>query len=118
MGNNIEIGNLDELNIKHPKRKDWILGDFVKESELRKTDKCEVKWSNFHKGEKKISSVNSNEKERTLAILISGKCKIKFSDGREYVLSKPGDYIVHKTMPHCTEVIEQSRMLAIRWKEI
>jgi len=118
MENNIETGNLDIVNANHPERRGWVLGNFVEESKLRNSDRCEVKWNRFPKGTKKSSIVDPNKKERTMTILISGKWHVKFKSGEEFTLSKSGDYIIYETMTHEAEALEASVMLTVRWKEI
>jgi len=118
MGNNIETGNLDRVNKNHPEREGWVLGNFVKESELRNSNVCGVKWVRHPKGIKKTSGADLDKKERTLVILVSGKWKLKFKNGENVILSKSGDYVIFDAMAHESEGLEVSHVVVIRWEEI
>lgn len=114
MENEMEVGNLDQVNNKYPQRKDWVVGNFIKESQLRKTDNCEVKWSRFPKGMTKSSPASDN---KTFTILISGRWLMKFENGKEIILENPGDYVIYENQSHDVESLAESHLINFRWEE-
>ncbi len=115
----IEIGNLNEVNIKKPEREGWVVGSFVNDSILRNSKICEIKWERYKKGILKSSNEDLTKKFRTLVILVSGKWKVNTDEqNRNYVLKDPGDYIVLNHVKHSSESLEDSQIIAIRWQEM
>jgi hypothetical protein len=114
----LETGNLDEVNKNYPERKGWVIGKFVEESKLRNSNVYEVKWVRHPRGIKKLSGADLSKGERTMVILILGKWRVKFGNGHNILLSKPGDYVIFDAMAHEAEGLEASHMVVIRWKEI
>ncbi|MEN9557749.1 MAG: hypothetical protein RL141_118 [Candidatus Parcubacteria bacterium] len=112
----IETGNLEILNGKNPERKGWIIGTFIPEDSLMHSSACEVKWATHPKGLQKKAGTNLDSRVRTMIILISGKWLTRFlGDGKEVILSKPGDYLIYEGASHENEALEDSQMMIVRW---
>ncbi len=114
----IETGNLDVLRENDPERKGWVAGDFIDHQSLRYSNNCSIKWAYHPKGLRKTSGSGLNANTRTMVILISGVWLTRLlEDGREIILSNPGDYLIYENAKHENEAIEDSRVMVIRWKE-
>lgn len=112
----IEIGNLNQLEKDHPEQGGWCVGSFIDSSSLRHSDVCEVKWAHHPKGLKKPSGLNLHKPSRTIVSLVSGKIKLVFLDeGKEIILSEPGEYVVFDGMRHETECLEDTEVMVVRW---
>jgi len=115
----IETGNLNKKVSKSPRSRGWFIGRFIKDLSLFKDSDLEVKWANHKKGEN-LNKIRATKKSKTLAILINGKIKMSFPDQKkDFILSKQGDFTFWgEKIFHCTEVLEDSTVLVIRWPSL
>jgi hypothetical protein len=111
----IELGNLDKLNQEHPERKGWFIGGFMPEDSILHGITPEAKWSRYPKGFTKSTGSNLGIKSKSVVVLISGKWALRFAEGKEVVLSKPGDYIAFDDTEHDSEAIEDAHIFVVRW---
>ena len=70
----------------------WFVGHFVPaELGLRATDALEVKWGAHGLGETRAAWATSPG-ATSLSVLVRGAIRLLFDDGREALLTEPGDY--------------------------
>jgi hypothetical protein len=118
--NKIEHWNLNDEIKDKPETRGWVIDNFIQEKSHYYNWSLGIKWVN----EKKwfIKEWFSSKKDiRTYAILISWKAKITFPDTWEVVeLSSVGDYVYFSTTysDHITTMLEDTVMVAVRWKEL
>lgn len=100
--------------------REWIVGRFVDESTLRRTDSVEVKWGVHHVGES--SDWKSQPGKRTIALLVSGQLVIHVRSGgiNTFTLQTPGDYVVwDDSEEHQWEVIvDNTVVVTVRWPAV
>lgn len=109
--NNIRTGN---TNVDAIETRQWLVGSFMPEGDLRNTEHVEVKWGNHPKGDKREEWV-TGETRTTIAILIAGKFALEFPDQKVELL-KQGDYAMWGPgTNHRWEALENTVFLTIRW---
>jgi hypothetical protein len=72
----------------------WIVGWYIEEDPLRKTNDLEVKWA-IHKPGEANGVFAADRVARSLSILVRGRFRLQFRKGdtlEEMVLEKEGDY--------------------------
>jgi quercetin dioxygenase-like cupin family protein len=106
----IKKGN---ANIDGEAYRQWIVGTFMPDGELNKTDNVEIKWGTSRKGFTRDWVAAG--KSTTISILVSGKFVIEFHDEKaelqnqgDYVMWGPGTY-------HRSEALEDSVIVTVRW---
>ncbi len=115
--NKIITGNLDTQIASHPETKGWFLGCFMEKNPDFLSDDVEVKWGRHPKGEIK-KGYDAIVPTKTLVILISGYCVVRFAEFKqESVLAKLGDYVFFdaSTTSHVNEAKEDSLVLVVRY---
>lgn len=115
--NKIITGNLDTQVASHPETKGWFLGCFMEKNPDFLSDDVEVKWGRHPKGEIK-KGYDAKVPTKTLVILISGSCVVRFPKLKEEsLLSKLGDYVFFdaSTTDHENEAKEDSLFLVVRY---
>ena len=60
----------------------WFIGHFIGDDPLRQSRDVEVKWGIHPKGQKNQGGFLANQTARTISILVSGKFRLRFRDGR------------------------------------
>lgn len=111
----IKTGNLDRIYRKFPKKRGWVVGDFVFSTSLLHSDKCNFAWARYRKGYKRHSGDLLHPSVRTLTVLISGKLKLRFPGKKDIILSKSGDFVAFDGAPHDAEALRDSCVIGIRW---
>ncbi len=117
--NKIDFGNLNDKVKNIPEIKGWVIDNFIQEKTHYYNGSLGIKWVNEKKWFIK-EWFSSREDIRTYAILISWKAKITFPDTWETVeLSNQWDYVYFSSAysDHTTIMLEDTVMLAVRWKE-
>jgi hypothetical protein len=101
-------------NIDGQDTRQWLVGSFMPEGDIRNTEHVEVKWGNHPKGDKREEWV-TGETRTTMAILIAGKFALEFPD-EKVELSQQGDYVMWGSgTDHRWEAFDDSVFLTIRW---
>ena len=109
--NIIRIGN---TNLDTVETRQWLVGSFMPEGDMRNTEHVEVKWGNHLEGDKREEWV-TGETRTTIAILITGKFVLEFLDQKIELLTQ-GDYVMWgPSTDHRWEALEKSVLLTIRW---
>jgi len=94
--------------------RDWIIGHFMPDGDIRKSGDVEIKWGAHGKGEVRSEWV-TGEHRTAVAILISGKFAIEFRD-KTIVLEKPGDYAMWGNgVDHRWKALEDMLVVFVRW---
>ncbi|HIG94573.1 MAG TPA: signal peptidase I [Nanoarchaeota archaeon] len=116
--NKIISGNINNDIKNNPKKNGWFMGHFMNDNSPFKNSDFEIKWGNHKKGIiKPILGLNKTAK--TMSILISGKVLIKFTEEKEVILSKQGDYVFWGAgIYHGSEALTDAVTLTIRWPSI
>ena len=93
----------------------WFVGHFITPTEdLRSTPDVEVKWAVQKAGDER-NEWAMNAQATTLAILISGKFRLKFPE-QEILLSSQGDYVLWLPgVSHCWSAESDCTILTVRW---
>lgn len=92
----------------------WIIGNFMPEGDIRKTADIEIKWGVHPKGERR-PEWTTEELGSAVSILISGQFVIEFSN-KSVELSNQGDYVVWGPgSVHRWHATEDSVTLTVRW---
>ncbi len=115
--NKVITGNLDNEVASHPETKGWFLGCFMGKNPDFLSDDVEVKWARHPKGEIR-NGYDAKVPTKTLVILISGNCVVRFAEfNQESVLAKLGDYVFFdaSTTSHVSEMREDSLLLTVRY---
>jgi len=92
----------------------WFIGHFAP-TDLARSDDVEVKWG-VHARDETRSTWASNEGATTLSVLVQGRFRLQF-DGRECLLSQPGDYalwapgVAHRWQVEADDTI----VVTVRW---
>lgn len=109
--NDLRIGN---VNVDGSATRQWIVGSFMPENDIRNTEHVEVKWGNHAKGDAREEWAK-DETRTTLAILISGRFALEFPDNTVELI-KQGDFVMWGSgTDHRWEAKEDSVFLTIRW---
>jgi hypothetical protein len=106
-----ETGHLDALA-----KDGWVIGHFAPPP--RYSAAVEVKWAFHERGSLASKPWAACATATTLAVLISGRFEIKFTNTRRdsVTLLSPGDYVLFGPgIPHKSEALEDSAFLTIRW---
>jgi hypothetical protein len=114
-----QTGNAGVDTISH---RGWLVGHFVdgSESQLRRTEACEVKWGIHPAGDSRDQWV-IDERATTLVILISGRFRIRFSNepDDEVVLVEQGNYAIWGPgIDHHWVAEKDSVVLTVRWPSL
>lgn len=92
----------------------WLIGDFIADDSILHSEIAEIKWGNLTAGEARTEWA-AGDHERSVAILVSGRCVMKFRD-TEIILGTPGDYAVWaKGVEHKWIAEADSTVITIRW---
>jgi mannose-6-phosphate isomerase-like protein (cupin superfamily) len=92
----------------------WIVGSFMPEGDIRNSGDVEIKWGVHQKGEVRPEWV-TDEQRTTVAILVSGRFMVEFRD-EEVELRDQGDYVMWGAgEDHRWRVLEDSVTLTVRW---
>jgi hypothetical protein len=95
----------------------WLLGHFKPEGDVRHSLDVEIKWGMHPRGDTRAEWVRG-EKRTALLILISGRFRVRFSEG-DVVLSNQGDYVVWgHGVDHSWHAEEESVVLTVRWPSV
>ncbi len=95
----------------------WIVGYFMPDDDIRKTNDVEIKWVVLKKGDSRQEWVHA-EHRTTIVILVSGKHTVDFKDTKA-TLNTSGDYVMwgHGTSHRwCSD--EDSVIITVRWPSI
>jgi hypothetical protein len=113
MTENIYVGNAD---VDAPLNRGWLLGHFMPEGDIRRSDDVEIKWGVHPPGDERAQWV-AKEERTSLHVLISGRFRIEVP-GRSVLLAEPGDYVVLHGLSHSWRAEEQSLLLSVRWPSV
>jgi hypothetical protein len=115
----IKTGNFNDSIIETPQRRGWVLGQFIESQSLFHSTDVEIKWGVHKKGEK-ISTSKANVQAKSIAILLSGKININFTEtNKSAVLENEGDFAIWNSgIFHNYEFIEDTTVITIRWPSI
>ena len=92
----------------------WIVGTFMPEGDIRNTSDVEIKWGHHLAGFQRHEWV-MGETRTTIAILISGAFVMEFRD-HDVVLARPGDYVMWGPgVDHKSRATEDSVIITVRW---
>ena len=99
------------------KTRSWIVGYFMPDDDIRRTNDVEIKWVVLKKGDSRQEWVTA-EHRTTIVILVSGKHTVDFKDSKA-TLSVSGDYVMwgHGTS-HKWHTDEDSVIITVRWPSI
>ncbi|HEY1291501.1 MAG TPA: signal peptidase I [Chloroflexota bacterium] len=95
----------------------WFVGHFIPpDLGLRSTSDVEVKWGTHALGESR-SDWGSTAHATTLSVLVRGRIRLVFDDGREALLDEPGDYALWAPgVAHRWTIEEDDTVvLTVRW---
>jgi hypothetical protein len=98
----------------------WFVGAFVPaDLGLRSSRQVEVKWQHHALGETRAEWGHSAT-ATSLSILVSGRIRLLFDDGREAVLQNAGDYALWAAGVAHRWNIEQDDtvVLTVRWPSV
>ncbi len=102
-------------NVDGQETRQWLVGAFMPEGDIRNTKQVEIKWGNHHKGDRREEWA-TDEARTTVAMLIAGKFALEFPD-KKIELSQQGDYAMWGPgAVHRWEALEDSVFLTIRWE--
>lgn len=92
----------------------WLVGHFLGEGDLRRTEDVEIKWGVHPRGERR-TEWHGDEYRTTVLLLVKGKFRITLSvDSR--TLEHEGDYAMWGPgIGHSWEAEEDSVVITIRW---
>lgn len=99
-----------------PANRGWLLGHFMPEGDIRRSDDVEIKWGVHPKGERRAQWV-TREERTSLHVLISGRFRIELPE-RSVLLADPGDYVVLHRTGHSWEAEADSVVLSVRWPSV
>lgn len=106
----IKKGN---ANVDGEAYRQWIVGAFMPNGELNKTDDVEIKWGTPSKGFAR--DWVAADKSTTISILVSGRFVIEFRDEKAE-LQNQGDYVIWGPgTDHRAEALEDSVIVTVRW---
>lgn len=95
----------------------WFIGSFLPDDDLRHSDEVEIKWGVHKKGEAR-EDWSKNEGRKTVCILVSGQFVVQLPDEDVQLLSQ-GDYAMWDIgINHKWQAIEDSIVLTIRWPSL
>ena len=104
-----------------PERKGWLVGRFIDEDPLRRTDAVEIKWGSHRRGERN-GAFFANRTATSVSILVSGRFRLVFRSGEEtetVVLAEKGDYAAWGPgVYHDWEAEEDCEVLTVRWPSV
>jgi len=110
-------GNLKNT-VDKGKSNTWIMGHFIDPDSPFHNKDFEIKWHSLKKGESK-DILGANTKSKSLSILIRGKFSLKFSEKKEIILDREGDYVYWGPgVSHTWTALEESLVITIRWPSI
>jgi hypothetical protein len=109
----VYVGN---AAVDGPANRGWLLGHFMPEGDLRRSDAVEVKWGIHPPGDERAQWV-TGERRTGLHVLISGRFRIELP-GRSILLQRPGDYVVLSGVGHSWRAEEESVVLTVRWPSV
>ena len=95
----------------------WFVGHFIPpDLGLRSTSDVEVKWGTHALGERR-HDWGASTSATTLSVLVRGRIRLVFDDGREALLDEPGDYALWAPGIAHRWTIEQDDtvVLTVRW---
>jgi hypothetical protein len=113
MAEKIYVGNAD---VDGPLNRGWLLGHFMPEGDVRRSDDVEIKWGVHPPGDERAQWVTT-EVRTSLHVLLSGRFRIEVP-GRSVLLARPGDYVVLHGLSHSWRAEEQSLLLSVRWPSV
>jgi quercetin dioxygenase-like cupin family protein len=97
--------------------REWIVGHFMPEGDIRNTSAVEIKWGNLKKGDRRTEWV-TGEHRTAIAILISGKQLFEFPD-EKVELNHQGDYVMWGIgVDHRWEALEDTVIITVRWPSV
>jgi hypothetical protein len=114
---NVTQGNAKNIAQDH---QGWFIGHFMDKDSPLYTENVEVKWIARKKDILK-KGLQTKQDVHTLLLLVSGKIALRFpSSGKQYVLSKEGDFISFyaKDDAHTTETLEDTKAMVIKWPSL
>ncbi len=95
----------------------WIVGAFMPETDIRHTKALEIKWGVHEKSEVRDEWA-AEESNNTFSILISGQFVMEFPN-KTVTLITQGDYVMwDKGIQHRWRAIENSVILTVRWPSV
>ena len=95
-------------------RRGWLVGHFLPEGDLRKSDDVEVKWGVHRGGEERAGRMDA-EHRTTVVLLVRGRFRVDLDPG-PVVLEQPGDYVMWGPgVGHSWRAEEDSVVLTVRW---
>lgn len=101
-------------------RQGWVIGHFIDEDILRRTDAVEVKWG-IHLSGDSNAQYTANRSASTLSILIRGRFRLLFRVGmqvEEVLLKNEGDYALWLPGVYHNWIAEgegNTVILTVRW---
>lgn len=99
-------------------RKGWFLGHFMDNPDIQIKD-LEIQFVDLKKGSSK-ESTTVNPDIKNVTILIKGCFELDFpEENKKVLLKEEGDFVKYDlSSKHIGKVIEDSRILTIRWPSI
>lgn len=108
---NIYTGN---ANTDGTFTRQWIVGRFMPDNDIRHTDDLEIKWGNHPQGDARDEWV-TGETRTTVCILVSGSFILEFPN-QQVKLQTQGDYVMWaEGTGHRWHAEEDSVIVTIRW---
>jgi hypothetical protein len=104
-------------------RRGWLVGHFVDDDPLRRSDDVEVKWALHPAGEARGGWVTGEERT-ALVVLVSGRFRVSLAaegggEREEVVLARQGDYVLWTPGTDHTWLAEDDTMVVtIRWPSL
>jgi hypothetical protein len=95
----------------------WLIGHFVPlELGLRSTRDVEIKWQRHACGDSR-AEWGVSDSATTLSVLVQGRIRLLFADGREVELRAQGDYALWAPgISHRWRIEEEDTLvLTVRW---
>jgi len=95
-------------------RRGWIVGHFMPEDDLRRSEDVEVKWGIHPAGDER-ETPQATEHRTTLVVLVSGRFELSLDD-TSVTLAEPGDYAMWGPgTGHSWRAAQDSVVLTLRW---
>jgi hypothetical protein len=95
-------------------RRGWIIGHFVDDNDIRRSEDVEIKWGVHSAGEKR-AAWQDEECRTTVLLLVKGMFRVELST-EDFVLEHEGDYAMWGPgVSHSWRAEEDSVVITVRW---
>ncbi len=108
-------GNILSDIEKSPEKRGWIAWPFFQKNSPTYSEKMSIKWANHKNGDTRIWS-NSEESQKSIDIVLEGRCIFQFpTHDIEYIL-EAWEYITYDTSEctHTFEALSDCTLIIIR----